>query len=90
MPALMDAGANSCRCSQNLIDRHLAGDAAQCDPLCRHLEPAGREQRRGLCVLDHLFRRNDRARGSKALDARRDVDRLAKVVLLTIERDRQA
>src|SRR3984893_9001569 len=76
--------------SIDLVDRHLVRDAAQLDASERWRQPVGLKQGAGMRVRHHLFRRHDRARGRKALDARRDIDGLAKIVLLAVERDREA
>src|SRR5262249_18906 len=76
--------------SSDLVDRHLARDAAQCYAPERRLYPAVLQQGRRLRVLDHRFRHHDRARGCEALDARGDIDGLAEIVLLVVKRDREA
>src|SRR5215472_6769706 len=76
--------------SGNLIDRKLLGDAAQRTLLRYRTEPAGREQCRGLRVLDHRPGRQDRARVGQALHARRDVYGSAEIILPVVEHDRQA
>src|SRR5262249_29415348 len=76
--------------SRDLVDRHFGSDAAQGYAPERRLEPIVLQQSRGLRVLDHRFRHHDRARGREALDARSDIDGLAEIVLLVIERDREA
>src|ERR1700724_528522 len=76
--------------SIDLVDRHLVRDAAQLDASERWRQPVGLKQGAGRRFRHHLFGRHDRARGRKALDARRDIDGLAKIVLLAVERDREA
>src|SRR6266536_1131709 len=76
--------------SGDFIDHEIVGDAPQGCALGNRLESTAFEDRRGLRMLDHSLSGKDRARGGEPLYTRRDVYRLAEIILPVVERHGEA
>src|SRR5579859_4068422 len=76
--------------SRDLVNRELLADPAQQVVLALWGMPAGRKDAGGMLIGDDRAARDDRARGGEPLDAGRDVDGLAEIVLTVVEHDGQA